>query len=196
MATIFNSNVTNNFSTLCNTVKGANTEVKTAKCNIMYYVNQLNKLARKNEFVDGVNVKELGKLVRNYALNKGYEIPVNAPYNAYLFYKGVNGVSGYTKTHKVKANSAFCIDIVVTDFVPVVLSESGLINAYKYILGIDAKATDKAAKETLKAANKAKRDAKKAAKETLKREQLQARIDYNNGKIDINQFAAIMAKVA
>ena len=167
---------TNNFSELTNVCKGANNEVKTAKKNLFFFINTLNKLARKNEFIDGVNLKELGKKVRNYAINLGYDISTNNPFNAYLFTNSF-GVTCYKVTRKVKSSSAFAIDETIIDYKRVKMSENGLINAYKYVLGIEAKELDKTArahnkevnKTNKKSANAAKRDAKKALKNLLKR---------------------------
>lgn len=189
----------NNFSELTNVCKGAKNEVNSAKKNLFFFINTLNKLARKNEFVDGVNLKELGKKVRDYAINLGHEVSVNAPFNAYLFTNSY-GVTCYKVVRKVKSSGAFAISETITDYKRVKLSENGLINAYKYILGIDAKELDKTARAHNKEVNKTNRKAENAAKhdakKALKKLQENARERYAKGEICIAEFAEIMARVA
>ena len=193
---IFNAKSVTNYRELAKCTKGAKFEVNEVRKNIMYFVNNLNKMFRHGEFFAGENLAELGKKVRAKSIDLGHEVAANNPFNIYLFTK-VNGTICYKYTKHVNTKSgAFAISEDVTTWKNVTLSESGLIDAYKYLLGIDAKAADKAAKEANKVANKAANKAAKDAKKALKEEQKQARIDYNNGKINIEQFAAIMAKVA
>lgn len=193
---IFNAKSVTNYSELTKCTKGAKFEVKEVRKNIMYFVNNLNKMYKRGEFFAGENLVELGRKVRAKGIDLGHEVSTNAPFNIYLFTK-VNGVVCYKYTKHVNTKSgAFAISEDVTTWRNVTLSESGLIDAYKYLLGIDAKAADKAAKEANKVAKKATNKAAKDAKKALKDEQKQARIDYNNGKITVEQFAAIMAKVA
>lgn len=185
----------NNYSELVNSAKGAKVEMKAAKANIMYWVNMFNKYARKNDIINGVNIKDLGNKVREYSLQHGIEAP--GLYNAYIFTK-VNGLSCYKKmTHK-KASKAFAVDVDITTWQPVSMTENGFINACKAVLSIDAKAADRAAREHNKcvnnAARKAETNAKAAARKTLKAEQKAAREAFAAGKMCMEEFATIMAK--
>lgn len=169
------------------TTQAARREVKCVQSNIMYWVNQLNKLARKNEYCNGVNIRALGKLVHAKALDAGHN--VNDLYCAYLFTRGIDGRAGYTYTHRVKASNRYAISEYITDWRPVTLSLSGLITAYQRILAPEIAAADAATK-----LEKA-RAARVRAKE-IRHEQLQARAAYGRGEMSMADFAAIMAKIA
>ena len=97
----------NNFSELTDVCNGAKKEVKSAKKNLFFFINTLNKLARKNEFVNGVNLKELGKKVRNYAVNCGYDVSTNSPFNAYLFINSYGEIQGIQKMVHVAQEKQF-----------------------------------------------------------------------------------------
>lgn len=176
---------------LTNKVKN---DVKEAK-SFMWYVNNLNKLYAKNSFVDNTNIREFGKEFAEYCLNHGIECNKKAPFNMYVFTK-INGVPCYKKSVHKKANSAFCIDIDIVTWQSVKLSENSFINAYKYLMNMDKKALDKAAREHNKEINKANKKAAAAAKKELKKQQEEARDLYNRGAISLEEFARIMAKVA
>lgn len=179
-------------------VVAAKAEVRNAQSNIMYWVNQLNKLARKNEFCDGVNIRALGKLVRAKVVDAGHD--VKDLFSAYLFTRGIDGRAGYTYTHRVLAGQRYAISEKITDWRPVTLSLSGLITAYQRILAPEIFAADTAAKDAARAA--AKIEKARAAKvraaraKEIRHEQLQARAAYASGEMSVTEFAAVMAKVA
>lgn len=176
---------------LTNRVKN---DVKTAK-SFMWYVNNLNKLYAKNAFVDNTNIKEFGKEYAEYCINHGIECNKKAPFNLYVFTK-VNGTPCYKKSVHKKACGAFCVDVDIITWQSIKLSENGLISAYKYIMNIEKKALDKQAREHNKQVNKSAKKSVNAAKKALKQEQEQARELYSMGKITMQEFANIMAKVA
>ena len=192
---IFNEKIANNYANLMTTAKAAANEIKTAKSSIFYFIRLFNKLARKNEFVEGTNLLELGKKARNWAILHGYELKKDELFTAYLF-TNVNGVSCYKKTLHKKASSAFCTDIDIIIWQDVKLTDNGVISAIKYVLGVDAKAADKTAKAAAKAARKAQNDAKAAARKALKKQQHDAIKDFQAGKMPLSVFEEIMRKVA
>ena len=176
---------------LTNRVKS---DVKSAK-SFMWYVNNLNKLYVKNAFVDNTNIKEFGKEFAEYCMNHGIECNKKAPFNMYVFTK-VNGVPCYKKTVHKKAGGAFFVDVDIITWQTVNLSENGIISAYKYLMNVDKKVLDKQAREHNKQVNKSAKKSVNAAKKALKQEQEQARELYNIGKLTLQEFASIMAKVA
>lgn len=188
---IQNVNNTKEFNEVC---KGAASEVKEAKKNLFFFINVLNKLQRKNEFVDGTNLHELGKQVRNYAISKGFDVDKNNPFNAYLFEKCSDGISRYKVVRKVKACERYAISETIIDYKMVTLSETGLINAYKYIIGIDKKEMDKTAREYNKTINKAIRKEESAKRKELRKIQNDALKAYSSGNMCIEEFAEIMKR--
>lgn len=184
------------FQQLTKAANNAKSEVKSLS--IMYYVNQLNKLARKNEYCESTNVRELGDLVRAFCKdNCNIDLKNGEFFSAYLFDK-INGVSFYKVTTHKKQSSAFAINIDIVTYKAVTLSLYGVINAFKAVLAPTAKAEDKAAKAAAAAARKAARktesSAKAAARKALKAEQKAAMVAFNSGKMCAEEFANIMAK--
>lgn len=171
------------------TSKAASNDAK--HISIMYYVNQLNKLYRKNEYVDNTNICDFGKMV--HTLHTGKE-----PYTAYLFVKDSNSRPCYKVISKKCPKWGYdIVDVSPKGWEylrPVTMSLSGLITAYRYILAPYALEQDKVIRAEQKAINEKIRKAKNEARKALKAEQEQARTDFNIGKIDIATFAAIMAK--
>lgn len=203
MKQTFSNSSSDNRKQLANVVNGAKNEIR--NMSIMYYVNQLNKLARKNEFVEGVNIKDLGTLVKSFSGEKDL-------FTARVFTKDIEGRPCYTANYKgtVTVSDLAHGEIVadkgnelrlssdgesVVMYKPVQLSLTGLIAAYKAVLQPAAAAADKAAREQQKAARKSANKAAAAARKLIKEQQKQAIDDYRTGKIDISTFAEIM-KVA
>lgn len=194
---------------LATTAAAARNDVKNVS--IMYYVNQLNKLARKNEFVENENVRALGVLLKAQTGEKDL-------FTARVFQKDYSGrpcvVSDYRGTAVSVADlqhGDVCTDKgkeirlsatgdTLVLYRPVSLSLPGLVSAYKLYLQPFAAAADKAAAAARKAANKAAKTAANkaaaAARKAIKEQQKQAIADYQKGKIDINEFARIMSIAA
>lgn len=110
--------------------KLAKESVKSKVLGIMYFVNQLNKLAKKNEYIDGVSLANFGKRVKTLSNEKDF-------FTAKLFTPDSQNRASYIKTAKnVDKYVAKGYDKVSdTEYrQPVVLSLSGLISAYTYLL--------------------------------------------------------------
>ena len=197
---VFNNKVANNLQSLNTTAVGAKAEIKTAKSSPMYFVNALNKLARKNEYVNATNLHELGAKVRYAAILLGKEVPTNAPFNLYVFTKDFRGRVCYTKhSNTIPKWGLEIVAISESGFdylQPVTMSECGFISAYKYVLSAAAKAADKVARANNREAAKAARKSAKAKADALKAEQQQAKELFAAGKLTAEQFAAIMVKCA
>lgn len=201
MKQIFNNSSVNNKKQLNETTAAASNDIKSMS--IMYYVNQLNKLARKNEFVNDTNIKDLGKMLQQHTGEKDL-------FTARCFTKDINGRSCTIANYKGDISPVELIHgEIVTDkgnelrlsadgenvvmFKPVQMSLTGLITAYKAILTPVAAAADKAAREQQREQRKAANKSAAAARKAIREQQKQAIEDYRNGKIDINEFAKIMA---
>ena len=117
-----------------NDYKGAKNEVKQTKQSIMYFVNTLNKLYRKNEYASNTNLKEFAKDFRLYCLEHGIDCPINAPFNAYVFTK-VNGIVCYKHTkHVTTKTGAFAIAEDIITWKKVTMTENGVLSAYKHLI--------------------------------------------------------------
>ena len=117
-----------------NDYKGAKSEIKQTKQSIMYFVNTLNKLYRKNEYAGNTNLRAFAKDFRLYCIENNIDVSTKAPFNAYVFTR-VNGVVCYKHTKRVNTKSgAFAIaeDIVV--WKKVTLTENGVLSAYKHLI--------------------------------------------------------------
>lgn len=197
---VFDNKFANNMQTLNATTTGAKAEVKAAKSSPMYYVNALNKLARKNELVNATNLHELGAKVRYAAILLGKEVPTNAPFNLYVFTKDFKGRVCYTK--HAKSMPKWGLEIVSIsangfDYLcPVTMSENGFVTAYKYVLSAAAKDADKVARANNREATKEAKKSAKAKAKALKEEQQQARELFAAGKLTAEEFANIMIKCA
>lgn len=182
-----------NLQAVNTTAKQAKQEVKNVS--VMYYINQLNKLARKNEFCNAINVREFGAKVREYALAQGIELRQGEYFTAYLFEK-IDGISYYKKTTYRRKGARFAVDTTVICNFAVRLSLTGVIDAYKAILQPQARKQDAQAREQAKSARKAQAQAKSARAKEIRKAQAQARVDYAQGNICMAEFAEIMARVA
>ena len=117
-----------------NDYKGAKSEVKKTKESIMYFVNILNKLYRKNEYANNTNLKEFAKDFRLYCIENGIDVSTKAPFNAYVFTK-VNGIVCYKHTKHVTTKSGyFAIAEDIVTWKKVTLTESGVLSAYKHLI--------------------------------------------------------------
>lgn len=117
-----------------NDYKGAKSEVKQTKQSIMYFVNTLNKLYRKNEYASNTNLREFAKDFRLYCIEHGIDVPTNAPFNAYVFTK-VNGVVCYKHTKRTNTKSgAFAIAEDIITWKKVTMTENGVLSAYKHLI--------------------------------------------------------------
>lgn len=196
-----NSSSVNNKKQLNATAAAARNDIKSMS--VMYYVNQLNKLARKNEFIEGTNIKDLGKMLQQHTGEKDL-------FTARCFTKDINGRPCTIATYKGNVTPVELMHgEIVTDkgnelrlsedgenvvmFKPVQMSLTGLITAYKAILMPLAAAADKAAREQQREQRKAANKSAAAARKAIREQQKQAIEDYRSGKIDINKFAEIMA---
>lgn len=197
---VFSNKVANNMQTLNATATGAKNEIKSAKSSPMYFINILNKLARKNELVNATNLHELGAKVRYAAILQGKEVPTNTPFNLYVFTKDFKGRVCYKKhANTMPKYGVEIVSISVTGFeylCPVTMSETGFVTAYKYVLAAAAKEADKVARANNREAAKAAKKSAKAAAEALKEEQKQARELFAAGKLTAEEFAKIMVKCA
>jgi regulator of protease activity HflC (stomatin/prohibitin superfamily) len=197
---VFDNKFANNLQTLNATTIGAKAEIKTAKSSPMYYVNALNKLARKNELVNATNLHELGAKVRYAAILLGKEVPTSAPFNLYVFTKDFKGRVCYRKHSVTMPNWGLEIESISAkgfDYLcPVTMSETGFVTAYKYVLAAAAKEADKVARANNREAAKAAKKSAKAAAAALKEEQQQARELFAAGKLTAEEFAKIMIKCA
>ena len=146
------------------TVKGAIQEIKSLSP--LYFVNQLNKLSKKNEFVEGVNIAALGKMLRQIHSEKdAFTLKVFTP--DYLGrpcyirnYKGedvtmsdvIDGaIACDNKGNEVRISSDGSRLVV---YRAVSLSLSGMIQGYRAILNDAAAAQDREEREALKEAEK------------------------------------------
>lgn len=183
------------------TAAAARNDIK--KMSVMYYVNQLNKLAKRNEFVDNVNIKDLGKMLQQQTGEKDF-------FTARCFSKDITGRPCTISSYKgnVTISELLHGDIItekgnelrlsadgknVVMFKPVQMSLTGLIAAYKAILMPVAAAADKKARELQREQRKAANKSAAAARKAIREQQKQAIEDYRNGKLDIKEFAEIMS---
>lgn len=146
------------------TAKGAIQEIKSLSP--LYYVNQLNKLSKRNEFVDGVNISALGKMLRQIHTEKdAFTLKVFTP--DYLGrpcyirnYKGedvtmcdvIDGaIACDNKGNEVRISSDGSRLVV---YRAVSLSLSGMIQGFRAILNDAAAAQDKEEREAIKEVEK------------------------------------------
>ena len=195
------SAILTNCESLKKNTKGARQEIKSLS--LLYFAHQLNKLAFKNQFIEGINIKALGKDLRAN-LSKDLFVNNKDLFTVKCFTKDSRGRACYIAHSKKCPKWGMDITNITPqgwDYLrPVTLSLSGLISAYKFILMPYAREKDKLAREKARAEQKrVNAQASKAraeAKRQLRKAQELARIDYASGKIDINAFAEIMAKTA
>lgn len=197
-----------NRAALNNATKGAKQEIKSLS--YMYFVNQLNKLARKNEFVDGVNLRDLGNMVKQHSAQRDL-------FTLRVFTPDYQGRPCYIAKYKgdMTARDLMHGDIITDDrgneirisnnnpetlviYRVCPLSLSGMISAYRAILAPIAAEQDKAEREARKAERKAEKTAdskaRAAARKAIREQQREAREAYQRGEMCIEQFAEIMSK--
>ena len=196
---LFNNSRSDNFRELTATKKGAKVEVKTAEKSPMYHVNNLNRLAKKNEYVKGECIKDLGMKVRYLAIMQGKEVSTLTPFNLYVFERDhiANRVC-YRKHSKTMPKWGVEIVSISEDgfeyLCPVKMTDNGFIDAYHAILAKYAKEADKECREAERTARKANKTTKADARRALAKEQSQARELFAAGKISESEFAKIMVK--
>ena len=197
-----------NRQALNNTAKGAREDLR--ERSNMYYVNVLNRMARKNEYMDNVNMRDLQRMYCAVSGEREFTLRMFTP--DYMGrpcviakYKGErtaaelgHGDIVTDKGNELRASATDPETIVM--YRAISKSESGFVSAFRAVLAPFAAEQDKEQREREKAERKAERaaesQAKRAKREAIKAQQQQARADYNNGKIDMAEFAAIMAKTA
>ena len=195
-----------NRAALNNAAKGANQEIKSLSP--MYYVNQLNKLAKKNEFVEGVNLRDLGNMVKQQSGERDlFTLRVFSPdYQGrpcYIAkYKGEITVQDLAHGEIVCDNRGNELRISAQDPEQVItyraisLSLSGFISAFRAYLAPFAAEQDRAERAERKAAQSAESKARAAARKIIKEQQRAAIEKYNRGEMCIAEFAEIMSRVA
>lgn len=197
-----------NRQALNNTAKGAREDLR--ERSNMYYINVLNRLANKNEYIDNTNLRVLRAMYCAVSGEKLFSLRMFLPDCwgrpcVLAKYKGEHTAAelqhGDIVTDKgnelrVSATDPECLIM----YRPISKSESGFVSAFRAVLAPYAADQDKEQREQRKAERKAERaaesQAKRAKREAIKAQQQQARADYNNGKIGMTEFAAIMAKTA
>lgn len=162
------------------TAKGAIQEIKSLSP--LYYVNQLNKLSKRNEFVDGVNISALGKMLRQIHSEKdAFTLKVFTPdYLGRPCY--IRNYKGEDVTMSDVIDGAIACDnkgnevrisldgsrLVV--YRAVSLSLSGMIQGFRAILNDAAAAQDKEEREALKEVEKQAREKARAERAERSRE--------------------------
>ena len=198
-----------------NTAKGAKQEIRSLSP--MYYVNQLNKLARKNEFIEGVNIRDLGNMIKQVSGERDYfTLRVFTPdYQGrpcYIAnYKGEQPISDFCdgsiicdeRGNELRIREREGKEGMITEIITyraVSLSLSGMIAAYRAVLSPIAAEQDRAERaaqrEQRRAEQSAANKAQSAARKALKEQQRAAIAAYQSGKMCIAEFAEIMSKVA
>lgn len=185
------------------TAKGAIQEVK--KLSPLYYINQLNKLSKKNEFVDGVNIAALGKMLRQIHTEKdAYTLKVFTP--DYLGrpcyirnYKGedvtmsdvIDGaIACDNKGNEVRISSDGSRLVV---YRAVSLSLSGMIQGFRAILNDAAAAQDKEEREALKEVEKQARAKRAERSREFSKRVAALRKDVENGIMSADSAAEQLA---
>lgn len=196
---LFDNSRNDNFRELTATKRGAKVEVKTAEKSPMYHVNNLNRLAKKNEYVKGENIKELGAKVRYLAIMLGREVSTLAPFNLYVFERDSIASRVCYRKHS-KTMPKWGVEIVsITEkgfeyLCPVKMTDNDFIDAYHAILTKYAKEADIKCREAERLARKANKTTKADARKALAKEQSEARELFAMGKITESEFAKIMVK--
>lgn len=180
-----------NVQALSSVAKAAKSEIKSLS--IMYYVNQLNKLARKNEFLEGVNIAELGRELKKHTGEKDL-------FTAKCFKKDTAGRACLVTISKRMPK--WGVDLIRTTpdgftyLKPVQLSLTGLLSAYRAILAPVMRDLDKAAREKAKAEKAKANKAQTQARAELRKQQNEAIKAYRGGTMDIHALAEILRKTA
>lgn len=197
-----------NRAALNTTARGAREDLR--ERSNLYFVNVLNRMANKNEYMDNTNLRDLRAMYCAVSGEKQFSLRMFTPdylgRPCYICkYKGERTAQDLQHGDVVtdKGNE---LRISATDPAALVMyraiskSESGFVTAFRAVLAPFAAEQDKEQREQRKAERKAERaaesKAKRAERAAIKAQQQQARTDYNCGKITMEQFAAIMAKTA
>ena len=204
-----------NRAALNQATKGAKEEIKSLSP--MYYVNQLNKLAKKNEFVDGVNIRDLGNMVKQISGERDlFTLRVFSPdYQGrpcYIAkYKGEQPIAEFADGSVICDEKGYELRIAereskegatieIVTYRAVTLSLSGMIAAYRAVLSPIAAEQDRAERAAQREQRKAERSAaskaQSAARKAIREQQRAAIAAYQSGKMCIAEFAEIMSKVA
>lgn len=185
------------------TAKGAIQEIKSLSP--LYYVNQLNKLSKRNEFVDGVNIAALGKMIRQIHTEKdAFTLKVFTP--DYL------GRPCYIRNYKGEdVNfSDLCDGSIVCDnkgneirisangqslivYRAVSLSLSGMIQGYRAVLCDAAAAQDKEERAAKRAADKVARSERAERTREFSKRVNELRQNVANGIISADSAAEQLA---
>lgn len=176
----------------------------------MYYVNALNRLANKNEYMDNTNLRDLRAMYCAVSGEEQFSLRMFTPdylgRPCYICkYNGVHtaqelqhGDIVTDKGNELRVSATDPDTLVI--YRAITKSESGFITAFRAVLAPFAAEQDKEQREQRKAERKAERaaesKAKRAERAAIKAQQQQARIDYNSGKMCVEEFASIMAQTA
>lgn len=195
----FNAESANNVKNVNNAAKGALQDIK--RLSFMYFVNQLNRLAKKNEFCENVNVREL---LTAYKEATGQAAFSSSSFEKDTFHrscivKAYKGAITAEALHEAMAHGDTLSDdkgqelILSADgqavrvLAPIALTLPAVLNAFKVV-------TLPAAREADKEARAKVREEKKQARAALRAEKKQAQAAYNRGAISFAQYSIIMAK--
>lgn len=193
----FNTESANNVKNVNNVATRAKNDVKNVS--FMYFVNMLNKFAKKNEFCDNTNVKELLLAFREAT---GYNV-----FTSHVFEKDYAKRSCLVRAYKgsltpddlkhgdtitdEKGNELILSEDgkSVRMLRPIALTRTAIIDAYKAVILPTAREADNTARAKV-------REEKKQARAWLRVEKKQAQAAYNRGAITYAQYSAIMTKKA
>lgn len=205
---INNSKCETNKAALNQIAKGAIQEIKSLSP--LYFVNQLNKLAKKNEFIEGVNISVLGKMLQQIHGEKQL-------FTLHVFTPDYLGRPCYLRKYKgedvtfadlcdgaivcdAKGNEIrLSVDNQLVVYRAVTLSLSGMIQGFRAILSAAAADQDKAERDAKKAADKKVRDEKAARTNEFAKRVKELRENVASGIISADTAAAeiaIMLKAA
>ena len=190
------------------TNRSAKAQVSNVSHNILYYVRALNKLAVKNEFCENKDVLTVAKNVRSLLSANVVEHMSNKEFfHASAFMRDYQERACYVCDYKGSAtiNDVITNDVITEDgkqliiskdgrsvcvLRPVVLSLSGVFNAFCAFVLRDAKAAAAAEKEAAKAAKESTKAANKRAKEIARLSK-----QFANGEISGATFRAEIARL-
>ena len=136
----------------------AREQVRIVGKSLMYYINQLNKLARKNEYCEAINVREFGKEIQKIHGQKDL-------FHACVFTRDSQGracVVAHSKRMPVWGFSLVNVSPEGYDYLrPISLSLVGVLNAFAKVARTKARTADAQEREQAREA-KAKEKAQKA----------------------------------
>ena len=195
----FNVESINNVKNLNATTKKAKADVKARS--FMYYVNDANKMAKKNEWCNNTNVRDLQNALKEatgFATFVTSVFPKDYERRSCLVkaYKGAVTAEalkeamahGETLTNDKGHELILSADgQAVRALVPIACNTPAVLDAYKAIIMPAAREADSTARAKV-------REEKKQARAALRSEKKQAQAAYNRGAITFAQYSAIMAK--